>query len=55
MTDADALASAHPIGVNFLFGDGSVQYVGSFIDLTVYDALATRSGGEQAALGATAE
>ena len=46
VTDADALASMHPIGVNFLFGDGSVQYVNSFIDLGVYDALATRAGGE---------
>jgi len=36
--------------VNFLFGDGSVQYVNSFIDLGVYDALATRSGSEQSAL-----
>ena len=50
VTDADALASMHPIGVSFLFGDGSVQYVNSFIDLGVYDALATRSGGEEAAL-----
>jgi prepilin-type N-terminal cleavage/methylation domain-containing protein/prepilin-type processing-associated H-X9-DG protein len=48
VTDADALASMHPIGVNFLFGDGSVQYVNSFIDLGVYDALATRSGGDTA-------
>jgi prepilin-type N-terminal cleavage/methylation domain-containing protein/prepilin-type processing-associated H-X9-DG protein len=55
VTDADALASMHPIGVNFLFGDGSVQYVNSFIDLGVYDALATRSGGEQSALGFTSE
>jgi prepilin-type N-terminal cleavage/methylation domain-containing protein/prepilin-type processing-associated H-X9-DG protein len=55
VTDADALASMHPIGVNFLFGDGSVQYVNSFIDLSIYDALATRSGGEQAALTFTPE
>ncbi|HUE13052.1 MAG TPA: DUF1559 domain-containing protein [Planctomycetaceae bacterium] len=55
VTDADALASMHPIGVNFLFGDGSVQYVNSFIDLSIYDALATRSGGEQAAITFTPE
>lgn len=47
VTDADALASMHPIGVNFLFGDGSVQYVNSFIDLSVYDALATRAGADE--------
>ncbi len=46
VTDADALASMHPLGVLFLLGDGSVQYVGSQIDLGVYDALASRSGGE---------
>jgi prepilin-type N-terminal cleavage/methylation domain-containing protein len=50
VTDADALASMHPIGANFLMGDGSVQYVNSFIDLGVYDALASRAGGEQSAL-----
>ena len=47
VTDADALASMHPNGANFLFGDGSVQFVNSFIDLGVYDALASRAGGEQ--------
>ncbi len=46
VTDADALASMHPLGVLFLLGDGSVQYIGSQIDLSVYDALASRSGGE---------
>jgi prepilin-type N-terminal cleavage/methylation domain-containing protein len=46
VTDADALASMHPLGVLFLLGDGSVQYIGSQIDLGVYDALASRSGGE---------
>ncbi|HEV8001438.1 MAG TPA: DUF1559 domain-containing protein [Planctomycetaceae bacterium] len=46
VTDADALASMHPLGVLFLLGDGSVQYVGSQIDLGVYDALASRAGGE---------
>jgi prepilin-type N-terminal cleavage/methylation domain-containing protein/prepilin-type processing-associated H-X9-DG protein len=55
VTDADALASMHPNGCNFLFGDGSVQYVNSFIDLGVYDALASRSGGEQSALSFTPE
>jgi prepilin-type N-terminal cleavage/methylation domain-containing protein len=46
VTDADALASMHPMGVNFLLGDGSVQYISSSIDLRVYDAYASRAGGE---------
>ena len=46
VTDADALASMHPMGVLFLFGDGSVQYINSLIDLSVYDAYASRAGGE---------
>ncbi len=46
VTDADALASFHPEGVLFLMGDGSVQFIGAQIDLSVYDALASRSGGE---------
>jgi prepilin-type N-terminal cleavage/methylation domain-containing protein len=48
VTDADALASMHPQGVNFLLGDGSVQYLSSFIDLSIYDAFASRAGGESA-------
>jgi prepilin-type N-terminal cleavage/methylation domain-containing protein len=48
VTDADALASMHPQGVNFLLGDGSVQYISSFIDLSIYDAYASRAGGESA-------
>jgi prepilin-type N-terminal cleavage/methylation domain-containing protein len=55
VTDADALASMHPLGVCFLFGDGSVQYVNSFIDLSVYDALATRAGSDTAALQFTTQ
>jgi prepilin-type N-terminal cleavage/methylation domain-containing protein/prepilin-type processing-associated H-X9-DG protein len=46
VTDADAMSSAHPGGVNFLFGDGSVQSISNNITMTVYDNLATRSGGE---------
>jgi prepilin-type N-terminal cleavage/methylation domain-containing protein len=46
VTDADATASYHFRGVNFLYGDGSVHTIGSDIDLTVYDALASRAGGE---------
>jgi prepilin-type processing-associated H-X9-DG protein len=46
VTDADAMSSAHPQGVQFLFGDGSVCQINNGINMTVYDALATRAGGE---------
>ena len=39
--------TAYPIdGVNFLFGDGSVQSINNNIDPKVYQALCTRNGGE---------
>ncbi len=44
--DADATSSFHTHGVNFLFGDGSVQSINSAIDPFVYQALCTRNGGE---------
>ncbi len=44
--DADATASFHIQGVNFLFGDGSVHPISSGINGLVYEALLTRSGGE---------
>jgi prepilin-type N-terminal cleavage/methylation domain-containing protein len=46
VTDADAMSSGHTAGVQFLFGDGSVRMVNNSISQTVYDALATRAGGE---------
>jgi prepilin-type N-terminal cleavage/methylation domain-containing protein/prepilin-type processing-associated H-X9-DG protein len=46
VTDADAMSSAHPNGVQFLFGDGSVRRIDSAISQDIYDALATRAGGE---------
>ncbi|MFL5243279.1 MAG: DUF1559 domain-containing protein [Gemmataceae bacterium] len=46
VTDADAMSSAHIGGVQFLFGDGSVQSITNTISMTVYDALATRNGCE---------
>jgi prepilin-type processing-associated H-X9-DG protein len=44
--DADATASYHPAGVNFLFGDGSVHSIGNDIDPTTYQSLCTRNGSE---------
>jgi len=38
--------SRHPGGVNFVFGDGSVKFIKDSINPTVYQALATRAGGE---------
>jgi len=46
VTDADAFSSNHPQGVNFLFGDGSVHTINNGITMYVYDALASRAGGE---------
>jgi prepilin-type N-terminal cleavage/methylation domain-containing protein/prepilin-type processing-associated H-X9-DG protein len=44
--DADATASYHTAGVNFLFCDGSVHCIGNTITPTVYQALCTRNGSE---------
>jgi hypothetical protein len=46
VTDANALSSFHPQGVHFLLGDGSVRFIGSTISVQVYDALASRAGGD---------
>jgi prepilin-type N-terminal cleavage/methylation domain-containing protein len=46
VTDADAMSSGHFGLVQFLFGDGSVHAVGTSVSQPVYDALATRAGGE---------
>jgi hypothetical protein len=43
-------SSLHPSGAHFLIGDGSVRILNNEIDLSLYRALSTRSGGEAAAL-----
>jgi prepilin-type processing-associated H-X9-DG protein len=40
------MSSGHTAGVQFLFGDGSVRMIKNTISQSVYDALATREGGE---------
>ena len=42
----DDFSSFHVQGAHFLVGDGSVQRINNQIDLLVYQALVTRSGGE---------
>jgi len=42
----DDFGSRHPAGTNFVFADGSAHLITETIDLDVYRALATRSGGE---------
>jgi prepilin-type N-terminal cleavage/methylation domain-containing protein len=41
-----AFSSHHPAGANFTAADGSVKLVASTIDATVFQAMATRAGGE---------
>ncbi|MHC2068975.1 DUF1559 family PulG-like putative transporter [Bremerella sp. T1] len=42
----DDFGSRHPAGTNFVFADGSAHLITETIDLDIYRALATRSGGE---------
>jgi len=42
----ERLGSAHPVGMNTVFADGSVKFIQYNIDVTTYRALGTRNGGE---------
>jgi len=44
-------SSYHPYGANFLLADGAVRLISDEVDLTVFQAAATRAGGESASLG----
>ena len=44
--DADATASFHLQGVNFLFGDGSVKIINNSVAGATYEALLTRANGD---------
>jgi hypothetical protein len=46
----DDFGSQHTSGTQFLLGDGSVHWITQNIDLNVYYALSTRSGGEAVTL-----
>jgi prepilin-type N-terminal cleavage/methylation domain-containing protein/prepilin-type processing-associated H-X9-DG protein len=46
--DPDTFYSRHVQGANFLFGDGSVHFLGSSVNPKTYQALATISGDEPA-------
>jgi hypothetical protein len=45
-TNDNELYSFHPTGVNAVFGDGSVHFLKSSIDLSTLAALITKAGGE---------
>ena len=47
-TECNEFSSQHVGGAQFLFADGHVQLISSSINRAVFNALATRAGGEPA-------
>ncbi|MEQ8787553.1 MAG: DUF1559 domain-containing protein [Pirellulaceae bacterium] len=43
----DDFSSHHPMGAQFLVGDGSVRMLNQYLNLSVYRSMATRAGGER--------
>lgn len=41
-----SFGSQHPSGAQFCFGDGSVRFISETVDMAIFSALGTRSGGE---------
>ena len=39
-------SSYHPGGCNFSFADGSVKFIKDSVNMTTYESLGTRAGGE---------
>jgi len=46
LTDPNCFGSRHQVGANFVLADGSCQFLNDSIDLQVFTALGTPSGGE---------
>ena len=46
LAHGDQYWSLHPGGANFLFADGSVRFIKELVGFSIFQALATRAGGE---------
>ncbi len=46
LAHGDQFWSLHPGGANFLFADGSVHFIKAMINFPIFQAMATRAGGE---------
>ncbi|MBV8126345.1 MAG: DUF1559 domain-containing protein, partial [Planctomycetaceae bacterium] len=46
LAHGDQYWSLHPGGANFLFADGSVRFIKEVINFSIFQAIATRAGGE---------
>jgi prepilin-type processing-associated H-X9-DG protein len=44
--ECNNFSSRHGDGAQFVFVDGHVQFISTYIDRTIFNALATRAGGE---------